>query len=261
MASVLTIENTAGTSSFTINPGQLNGPGSDNRDTDLSFYGLGSVLWGQGVATAIYRLMENFACPDKGELLGGSPITILGVPQDEDDLERISRGISNPINGQLWFNTTNKSLYIYDGTVPGWVVQNVSANQNILLDALESVGCLSGPANSAQIALDLCDVFGYSIAAGTLYTDINSKLNLSGGTLTGDLTLSGPSHIGSPGLAATENYVDSVTNVGTSDRLTRTYSGSFVEDDAVPGDAEDGDIGISGVTAFVAIGGLWKQIY
>jgi hypothetical protein len=119
MSNVFVVENTAGTLSLTIKPGSINGPGGYQQDTDLRLYGMGALLWGEGVDTNILRLAENFACPDKGAL--GSPVTVTGVPQDESDLGP-GKGITYPVEGQMWFNTTSKQLYVYDSTLPGWKV-------------------------------------------------------------------------------------------------------------------------------------------
>lgn len=110
MSAVFVIENTAGTLSITLEPGALNGPGSAQRDSDLYLYGLGALAWGQGVDTNALRLLESSACPQKV----GSPLLEI-VPQDEDDLG-LGRGITKPVDGQLWFNQTDKVLYLYDAS-------------------------------------------------------------------------------------------------------------------------------------------------
>lgn len=314
MSTVFVIENTAGTLSLTVRPGQLDGPGASQRSSDMRLYGLGTLLWGAGMDTNILRLTETFACPEKA----GMP----GVPQDEDDLGA-GRGITVPLNGQQWYNTTTKVLYAYDAssspgiwrptggvlvqtTAPtspqegdlwydtsesvgsptnpscgfsilkvydpahpyadtdGWVrvpaeyvnkcgdtmtgvlilsetpsssssslqaatkgYVDIHASdsdlhltdvQNKLLDSITESGspagvgspapCVSTLADAQNLATDICDLFGYSSHEGVVYEHIQSKLSLSGGTMVGNLTLSGPGHSNTPGLAATENYVD-----------------------------------------------------
>lgn len=121
MSNVYIIENTAGTLSITLNPGALNGPGSAKRDTDLRLYGMGSLAWGKGVDENFLRIVENFACPPK--VLGDyNPNTGLNdydpdngilLPRDEKDLGP-GKGLNKPVDGQQWFNTTSRKLYIYD---------------------------------------------------------------------------------------------------------------------------------------------------
>lgn len=380
MSNVFIVENTAGTLSITLKPGTLNGPGGFHRDTDMRLYGMGALLWGEGAGTNILRLTESFACPDKGEL--GSPVTVTGVPQDEGDLGP-GRGITYPMNGQQWFNTTAKQLYAYDSTTTTWHVvggsvqtstevpntpqsgdlwydigsvdgcgnpilkiydpthpaagidgfvqitadsinqcgdymegsldmggsdsgattryriinvgdpidpydavnlsylqtqldlitgpggtlslhiaddaAHLTSNQNTLLDAIESAGCANGPANSALLAADLCDVIGYSGNFGTLYTDVNDKVSKAGDTMTGNLVLSGPSHQNAPGLAATEDYVDAkVATVGDVQDAVR-FVRFFNTSSAIS--AVDGDILIETGIVYIRQGGAWRQVF
>lgn len=126
MATVFVIDNTAGTLSFSIQPGALNGPGGAQRNSDLRLYGLGALNWGEGVDENFYRIAENFSCPQK-ETGDYNPVTgnfdyndvsdpIL--PQDENDLGP-GKGITIPLNGQMWFNTTRKLFYVYDDSLVG----------------------------------------------------------------------------------------------------------------------------------------------
>ena len=113
--------------SFIIGPGELNGPAGLARDSDLELYGFGSLKWGEGVDQNQYRLMESSACPAKvdgdflvgtddadgfvpgtGSFVTGSPAII--VPKDERDLG-IGNGITAPLIGQIWYNTTDNILY------------------------------------------------------------------------------------------------------------------------------------------------------
>ena len=124
--------------SFIIGPGELNGPAGLARDSDLELYGFGSLKWGEGVDQNQYRLMESNACPAKVDgdflvgtddaetyipgnpgngsfLTAGSPALI--VPKDERDLG-IGNGITKPLIGQLWYNTSDSILYNYE--LSGW---------------------------------------------------------------------------------------------------------------------------------------------
>ena len=78
-----------------IYPKSLDGPGANRRNSDLRLYGQGAELWGEGVDENLLRLLENFASP---EVSPGEPDpTIMAAPNE----------------GQLWFNTTDKHIYVY----------------------------------------------------------------------------------------------------------------------------------------------------
>jgi microcystin-dependent protein len=64
---------------------------TNNTETSLTFPGRNQTGYGQYIAENFLRLLENFANDDTNE-----PV--------------------NPTEGQLWFNTSNKTLLIYDGT-------------------------------------------------------------------------------------------------------------------------------------------------
>lgn len=111
--------------SFIIGPGELNGPAGLARDSDLKLYGFGSLKWGEGVNQNIYRLLENNACPakvlnDYNPDTGNNdydPSTDPLLPQDENDLGT-GNGITTPVYGQHWFNSTNSIMYTYSAA--GW---------------------------------------------------------------------------------------------------------------------------------------------
>lgn len=119
MSNSYIIDNTSGTLSFIIEPGTLDGPGGVNRNSDLYLYGQGSILWGEGISENQLRLAESFACPEKEPADTGY---VAGVPQpkSESDLGSVGLGITVPVNGQLWYNTTTKTLYTYDLVGTAW---------------------------------------------------------------------------------------------------------------------------------------------
>lgn len=119
MANVYNLDSTDGTLTITLKPGTLNGPGGGQRDTDMRLYGMGALMWGEGVDQNILRLTENFACEEKD--------SVPGVPKDENDTFdnpaggvfpfRLGRGINNPIEGQQWYNKSDELMYYYTGSV------------------------------------------------------------------------------------------------------------------------------------------------
>ncbi len=206
--------------SFIIGPGELNGPGGLAQDSDLELYGFGAIKWGEGVNQNQYRMLESNACPEKvaGDFLvgtddpngfvpgtgsfvpnAGSPING-AVPKDMYDLG-IGNGITAPLIGQLWYNTTQSILYnnepagwttvfqeatndltahINDGTV------HLRGGQDVFLDGL----LLGGSPLSLQ-SDDVNRLIGMGSISGE--TTVQRQLDLmvlrSGDTMTGNLTI------------------------------------------------------------------------
>jgi len=126
MATVYVIDSTDGASSksLTIKPGALNGPGSTHHDSDMRLYGMGALQWGEGMDENVYRLAENFNCPEKqaGDYNPSTgsydydPTTSPILPKDANDLGP-GNGITVPLDGQLWYNVTSRLLYVYDADI------------------------------------------------------------------------------------------------------------------------------------------------
>ena len=116
MAVVYIITNTEGLDEFAIQPGTLNGPDGVQQNTDLRLPGNGLAIWGEAYNENVYRLLESFAVPEKA----ASP----GVPQDESDLGA-GNGINLPLEGQIWWNKSQKKLFVFGGT--DWNEPNVVA--------------------------------------------------------------------------------------------------------------------------------------
>lgn len=130
--------------SFIIGPGELNGPAGIARDSDLRLYGFGAAKWGEGVDQNIFRVLENNACPSKElndynpatGLFDYDPLTDPILPKDEKDLG-IGNGISTPVEGQTWYNTTNNAPHVLrdiSGTKT-WesIITETSLNNNAVL--------------------------------------------------------------------------------------------------------------------------------
>ena len=98
MAELYVITDTRGVDQFVIKAGET------NSDTDLKLPGKGAVVWGENLDENSYRLMENFAVEES------SP----GNSQDASTTN--GNGINNPLEGQNWWNITQKKLYVFDGS-------------------------------------------------------------------------------------------------------------------------------------------------
>ena len=114
MSSLIFVESTDGTFSFSLKPAVMDGPTALSQNTDLKLYGTGTYGWSNGYSQNFFRLLENFACEEK--ILSGKP-----VPLEDVDLG-LNKGINQPVIGQAWFNKTRNQLYTFDGT--DWVSVN-----------------------------------------------------------------------------------------------------------------------------------------
>ncbi len=96
---------------------------TNNTETSLIFPGRNTTGYGQNIAENFLHLLENFASANK--------------PQ-------------NPVEGQLYFNTNNKSLEIYDGT--NWkAASNIRVDNNEPSLATAETGELWVDTNNQQL--------------------------------------------------------------------------------------------------------------
>lgn len=169
--------------SIVIGPGEVNGPNGVFRDTDITLFGYNAVDWGQHVDQNFLRLLENFACPEKelGDYNPATgqydfdPATSPTTPKDEKDLG-IGNGITNPVLGQLWFNTTKNSLYYYG--IGGW---------QSFTDGLVFTGDINMSFNHI---INLADPTNPTDALNLQYAD-NRYVNITGDVMSGDLSMGG----------------------------------------------------------------------
>jgi len=255
MAAVFFIDNTVGGAnpgfgglSFSIPPGRLNGPGGTERDSDLRLFGLGALLWGEGIDENLYRITEHFACPAKqlndfNPASGNNdynPATNPILPKDERDLGP-GNGITVPLNGQVWYNTTTRSLFVFDSTLSRWKSANAPiANTNpppspqvgdfwYDLSATDVGGCISNP----QLKIynpthPNAEPSGWVLVG-------EDFVRQCGDTMTGILSMSGNriTNLGTPtsgGDATTKTYVDAA-DTSSSAALT-THAAKRVGDGA-----------------------------
>jgi len=198
MSSVFIVDNTDGTLTITMPPGSLNGPGSGTRDSDMRLYGMGALLWGEGVNENILRLYENFACPEKA----GSP----GIPQDEIDLGP-GRGVTTPLEGQTWYNKTDQNLYFYNGTL--WVKTSA-----VIVSTTQPAYSEPGDLWFDTTSGNPCGNSQLKIYNGSAWESVAvDYLSECGGTVTGNINMSGNSilDLSYPSAstdAANKQYVD-----------------------------------------------------
>jgi hypothetical protein len=189
--------------SFIIGPGELNGPAGVLRDSDLRLYGFGSLKWGEGVNQNLFRILENSACAEKetGDFLVGTddPVGFVPgtgnfnasihatAPKDENDLG-LGNGITTPVVGQDWYNTTSNLKYVYKPT--GW--DTAGAGGFTVGGDLD----MGGKAiQNVQDPTDLSNVLPASVTAPgdavTVGWADERYINATGDAMTGSLDLGG----------------------------------------------------------------------
>ena len=176
-----------------VYPKSLDGPGANRRNSDLRLYGQGAELWGEGVDENLLRLLENFASPEV------SP----GVPDPTT--------MAAPNEGQLWFNSTDKHIYVYkaEGSPSQW--ESFAGVSDVYLKAESDARYVevAGDTMTGALILNTGSPIVTLQAAPKGYVDAGDALNvtLAGDTMTGALIL----NTGSPIVnlqAAPRIYVD-----------------------------------------------------
>lgn len=92
---------------------------------DIALVGKSRLDYGEVFNENILHLLENFACP-----------SLSGDADAPDTTVAFGTLLSNPVDGQKWFNSTNKRLYIYNANTALWVPQakqsDVAGNSGII---------------------------------------------------------------------------------------------------------------------------------
>lgn len=202
----------------------------DQTSLDLSLPGSGVVGWAKYIDQNFLRLVESFSCRAKetGDFLPGGPpnntsydiLLHQTMPKSEEDLG-VGRGINHKTHGQLWFNTTNLKLYIFDGSQWAIVgntqvgtIQPVSKNVgDVWYDLADNQLKVWTGTAWVSVAANYAKLDGTSTLTGSLnsggYTIVNvgtpvnptdatsmgwvssNFLALTGGSLSGTLSVSG----------------------------------------------------------------------
>jgi hypothetical protein len=209
---VFIIYNTQGTPIAAIQPNTLNGPDGVQTSSDLSLFGIGYPTWGQASDQNDYRLLEHFACPQS--TLNPTPIQPMGSTELGN-----ANGISTPIIGMLWFNTTNSTMYVYDGTTWDTVASQISSGGTA--PSSPFVGELWYNTTIPQLEVYSGSVNGFQSVA-QLY------LPLTGGTMMGDINMNNNNIIAADSLTATSvnSTYFRANNAVTGNQITIPIDGS-----------------------------------
>lgn len=195
--SVFIIFDTEGTPIAAIQPNTLNGPGGVQQSSDLSMFGQGYALWGAASDQNDYRLLENFACAQS--VTNPSPIQPMGASE-----LGAGNGINEPIIGQMWFNITNQSLYVF--TSSGWGPVSIETTVSATPPSNPTIGQLWYNTAIPQLEIWNGSVW---VSVAALY------MPLAGGTMTGPINMGSQFiHNLQPPVsafdAANKQYVDTV---------------------------------------------------
>lgn len=106
--------------------------GTENNSTlDIAIFGNTFLEYGQELNENILHLLENFSCPmNVGNLIGNA------TPDTHSANGSFNTLLSKPTPGQIWYNSTLKKLYYWDGAHwrPISTKNDVAANWGIIMD-------------------------------------------------------------------------------------------------------------------------------
>lgn len=97
--------------------------GDVNTSLDVDLFGRIRLEYGEQLNQNLLNLLENFACPAdtvSGEL----------YPANPDLSQTSSEQLLNPVEGQLWYNSSNKHMYFWNSSewVPLFLKNDKAAN-------------------------------------------------------------------------------------------------------------------------------------
>jgi hypothetical protein len=131
----------------------------EERDVDrsvaIALFGRRKLKYGEELNENLLHILENFACPDTNERvhLENSNIPLSGTPQlDPDTVEggALVSTLANAVEGQLWYNSTNQTMYKKTGpAVTDWTplggLADITAISGSLLSASDGNGSFTVP--------------------------------------------------------------------------------------------------------------------
>lgn len=101
----------------------------NNSSTDISLFGRKRLEYGRDMNANFLHILENFACEENPLLPGNPDLTKTSFIADTT-----KRLLSTPVEGQLWYNVTQESLYVFNGG--SWValgmVGDIAANWGVI---------------------------------------------------------------------------------------------------------------------------------
>lgn len=106
---------------------------------DVAFVGKTKREYGEIFNENVLHLLENFACPEDGSNPGNPDLSVA-----------FGALLENPVQGQIWYNTTDQRPYQYDGTQ--WLAMGITC------DVAGNYGVI---ASGEYLPLPVCPLTGY----------------------------------------------------------------------------------------------------
>lgn len=102
-----------------------------DQSTDLTLFGRKKLQYGEQMNQNVLHLLEHFSLPEQINN-PGSPDLSLASKDQTSGIEFLS----NPTQGQLWYNQTQNALFYWDGTrwTPLGMYDDLAANWGIIYD-------------------------------------------------------------------------------------------------------------------------------
>lgn len=219
---------------FTIPVAGIDGPTFSQQHTDLTLYGQNRTEYGQGLDDNFVRLLENFSHP---QISANTPNASV---------------ISHPIQGQLWFNESTLTLLVYNGAtwvplggaitygsvapsspLPGALWYNTTSNLLLVWNGSAFIATSNQYLllNGSSPMTGALNAGGFKVtnaAVPTVATDVTTKgytdstyLSVSGGTVTGNLTIGGGANLilsTNSRIAFPYGYYYQINNGGTQEQ-------------------------------------------
>jgi hypothetical protein len=99
------------------------GPKSINTDYDITLFGRTRLRYGREMNENLLHLLEHFACPEDPNNIGNPDLSV-----------SILNLLSNPVEGQIWLNSTQNRPFFWDGSqwLPMSLTGDYAANSGII---------------------------------------------------------------------------------------------------------------------------------
>lgn len=94
-----------------------------NRDMDISLFGRNKLMYGESMNENLLHLLENFACPHAipDPMAPNDPYGTPDLTLAKTKTDSTAKMLSNPINGQLWYDTTNHVIHVWSSHINKWI--------------------------------------------------------------------------------------------------------------------------------------------
>lgn len=102
-----------------------------DNSTDLTLFGRRRLKYGEQMNENILHLLEHFSCPESGTTPNTPDLNIAA----KDKLSGI-KYLSQPVNGQLWYNSTQDCLFFWESGSSKWLPlgmqEDIAANWGVI---------------------------------------------------------------------------------------------------------------------------------